>query len=156
MLVDSAASYLVELEAYDSYRNRLLQTRSIDTDILVIKTPQGLKIMINSIQFEFDRADLRPESYPILDRLVEILEKFPNYRVNVVGHTDWIGTEEYNQKLSERRAYSVYQYLIEHDVDRERLTTEGKGELIPIDDNNTELGRARNRRVEFYLTKKQQ
>jgi outer membrane protein OmpA-like peptidoglycan-associated protein/flagellar hook assembly protein FlgD len=156
MLVDSAASYLVELEAYDRYRNRVLQKRSFDTDILVIRTPQGLKIMINSIQFEFDRADLRPESYPILDRLVEILEKFPNYRVNIVGHTDWIGTEEYNQELSERRSYSVYQYLIEHDVDRERLTTEGKGELLPIDDNNTDLGRSRNRRVEFYLTKKQQ
>jgi flagellar motor protein MotB len=50
----------------------------------------------------------------------------------------------------------VYQYLVEHDVDRERLSTEGKGELMPIDDNKTELGRSRNRRVEFYLTKKQQ
>jgi outer membrane protein OmpA-like peptidoglycan-associated protein/flagellar hook assembly protein FlgD len=156
MLVDSAAGYTVELEAYDKYRNRVLIKKRFDTDILVIQTPQGLKIMINSIQFEFDRADLRPESFPILDRLTEILEKFPNYKVNIVGHTDSIGTEEYNQGLSERRAYSVYQYLVEHDVDRERLSTEGKGELMPIDDNKTELGRSRNRRVEFYLTKKQQ
>jgi len=156
MLVDSAASYTLELEAYDRYRNRVLQKKRFNTDILVIKTPQGLKIMINSIKFEFDRADLRPESYSILDRLTEILEKFPNYKVNIVGHTDSIGTQEYNQELSERRAYSVYQYLVEHDVDRDRLTTEGKGELLPIDNNDTELGRARNRRVEFYLTKKPQ
>ncbi|UCB46367.1 MAG: gliding motility-associated C-terminal domain-containing protein, partial [Spirochaetota bacterium] len=154
MLVDSAASYLVELDAYDVYRNRVYVKNGFDTDILVIKTPYGLKIMINSIQFEFDKADLRPESFPILERLIEILEKFPNYKVNIIGHTDWTGTEEYNQRLSERRAYSVYTYLVEHDVDRDRLTTEGKGELQPIDDNNTEIGRSRNRRVEFYLTKK--
>jgi outer membrane protein OmpA-like peptidoglycan-associated protein/flagellar hook assembly protein FlgD len=154
MLVDSAASYVVELDAYDIYRNRTYVKRGFDTDILVIKTPYGLKIMINSIQFEFDKADLRPESFPILDRLIEILEKFPNYRVDIVGHTDWIGTEEYNQGLSERRAYSVYKYLVENDVDRDRLTTEGRGETQPIDDNNTEIGRSRNRRVEFYLTKK--
>ncbi len=72
-----------------------------------------------------------------------------------MGHTDWIGSDEYNQKLSEKRAYSVYKYLVEHDVDKEMLSTEGKGETQPIDDNNTESGRARNRRVEFYLTEKQ-
>ncbi len=153
MLVDSASSYLVELKAYDTYRNMIYVRRSFDTDILVIKTPYGLKIMISSIQFEFDKADLMPQSFSILERLTQILEKFPKYKVNIVGHTDWIGTDEYNQDLSERRAYSVYKYLFEHDVDKDRLTTEGRGETQPIDDNNTELGRARNRRVEFYLTK---
>ena len=100
------------------------------------------------------KADLLPASYDILKRLIEKLEKFPNYEVGIAGHTDSIGSDEYNQKLSERRALSVYKYLVEQDVDKERLSTEGFGETQPIDDNETESGRARNRRVEFYLTKK--
>jgi len=154
ILVDSASNYVVELTAEDVFRNRMHDQRQFETDILVIKTPYGLKIIINSIQFEFDRADLMPQSFSILDRLVQILEKFPNYKINIVGHTDSKGTDEYNQKLSESRAYSVYKYLVEHDVDKDRLTTDGRGETQPIDDNDTESGRTRNRRVEFYLTKK--
>lgn len=153
VLVDSASSYVAELVASDGYRNTVKVQRDYMTDILVIRTPYGLKIMINSIQFEFDREDLLPQSYEILDRLIQILEKFPGYKVKIVGHTDWIGSDEYNQKLSERRAFSVYRYLVANDVDKERLSTEGQGESQPIDTNDTEQGRARNRRVEFYLTK---
>jgi outer membrane protein OmpA-like peptidoglycan-associated protein/flagellar hook assembly protein FlgD len=155
VLVDSASSYTAELIASDTLGNTLTQSRPFDTDILVIKTPYGRKIMINSIQFEFDKAELRPESHRILDRLIQKLEKFPTYRVKIVGHTDAVGTDEYNQRLSERRAYAVYRYLVNHDVDKDRLTTEGRGESQPIDTNETETGRARNRRVEFYLTEKQ-
>ena len=108
---------------------------------------------IACLTLAFDKADLLPESYSILDRLITKLEKFPAYKVRVVGHTDSIGTEEYNQGLSERRANSVYKYLVANDVAKERLSTEGKGEMQPIDNNETESGRARNRRVEFYLTK---
>ncbi|MFW6180596.1 MAG: gliding motility-associated C-terminal domain-containing protein [Spirochaetota bacterium] len=154
VLVDSASSYVAELTASDTLGNTLSQSRSFDTDILVIKTPYGRKIMINSIQFEFDKAELRPESYQILDRLIQKLEKFPTYKVKIVGHTDAVGTEEYNQRLSERRAFAVYRYLVNNDVDKDRLTTEGRGESQPIDTNETETGRARNRRVEFYLTEK--
>jgi len=153
VLVDSASNYIAELRASDMYNNSITVTRSFGTDILVIKTSEGLKIMINSIQFEFDKSDLLPQSFPILDRLIEILDKFPAYKIRVVGHTDSIGSDEYNQKLSERRAFSVYKYLVAHDIDKDRLTTEGKGEKMPIDDNGTEAGRARNRRVEFYLTR---
>jgi len=153
VLLDSASTYHAELNAVDVYRNAVRVAREYDTDILVIRTPEGLKIMINSIQFEFDKADLLPESFAILDRLITKLDKFPAYKVRIVGHTDYIGTEEYNQGLSERRANSVYKYLVANDVAKERLTTEGKGEMQPIDNNETESGRARNRRVEFYLTK---
>jgi outer membrane protein OmpA-like peptidoglycan-associated protein/flagellar hook assembly protein FlgD len=154
VLVDSASSYVAELTATDAYNNRFSEQREFETDILVIPTPYGLKIMINSIQFEFDKAELLPQSFSILNRLIQIIEKFPNYKILIVGHTDWVGSDEYNMKLSERRAYAVYKYLVEHDVDKERLSTEGRGETQPIDDNNTESGRARNRRVEFYLTKR--
>ncbi len=154
VLVDSASSYAAVLTTSDIYKNSTEAERDFDTDILVIKTPYGLKIMINSIQFEFDKADLLPSSYPILNRLIQILDKFPNYKIKIVGHTDSVGPADYNMKLSEKRAYSVYEYLVEHDVDKERLSIEGRGETQPIDDNSTESGRARNRRVEFYLTKK--
>ena len=154
VLVDSASTYAVELTASDAYKNSVVVQREFDTDILVIPTPYGLKIMINSIQFEFDKAELLPQSFEILDRLIGKLEKFPAYKIRIAGHTDSKGTDEYNQKLSERRALSVYKYLVEHDMDKERLSTEGFGELSPIDDNEIESGRARNRRVEFYLTKK--
>lgn len=153
LLVDSASNYLVELVATDTYKNISKAQQEYMTDILVIKTTYGLKIMINSIQFEFDKADLLPQSFQILDRLIKIIERFPAYKVRIAGHTDSIGSDEYNQKLSERRALSVYRYLVAHDVDKERLSTEGYGESEPVDTNETESGRARNRRVEFYLTK---
>ena len=153
VLLDSASSYTTEMNAVDYFKNSVNASRSYDTDILVIQTPDGLKIMINSIQFEFDKADLLPESFGILDRLITKLDKFPAYKVRIVGHTDSKGTDEYNQGLSERRADSVFKYLVANDVVKDRLTTEGKGETQPIDDNETESGRARNRRVEFYLTK---
>ena len=154
VLVDSASSYVAILTASDIYKNKIEASRNFDTDILVIKTPYGLKIMINSIQFEFDKADLLPSSYPILNRLIQILDKFPNYKIKIVGHTDSIGPADYNMKLSLKRAYAVYEYLVKHDIDKDRLSVEGRGETQPIDDNSTESGRARNRRVEFYLTKK--
>jgi outer membrane protein OmpA-like peptidoglycan-associated protein/flagellar hook assembly protein FlgD len=154
VLVDSASEYTVELTSRDTLNNGIQVQRDFGTDILVIPTPLGLKIMINSIQFEYNKADLLPASYDILKRLIEKLEKFPNYEVGIAGHTDSIGSDEYNQQLSERRALSVYKYLVEQDVDKERLSTEGFGEAQPIDDNETESGRARNRRVEFYLVKK--
>jgi outer membrane protein OmpA-like peptidoglycan-associated protein len=153
VLIDSAADRVAELHAADIYGNQVQESREYQTDILVIRTPDGLKIMINSIQFEFDKAELLPESHKILDRLITKLDKFPNYKVNIVGHTDSIGSEEYNQGLSEKRADAVYRYLVDNDVARERLSTEGRGETQPIDDNELESGRARNRRVEFYLTK---
>jgi outer membrane protein OmpA-like peptidoglycan-associated protein len=154
VLVDSASEYTAELTARDNLNNGMQVQRDFGTDILVIPTPLGLKIMINSIQFEYNKADLLPASHDILERLIGKLEKFPNYEVGIAGHTDSIGSDEYNQELSERRAMSVYKYLVAHDVDKERLSTQGFGETQPIDDNGTESGRARNRRVEFYLTKK--
>jgi outer membrane protein OmpA-like peptidoglycan-associated protein len=153
VLVDSASEYTIELTARDNLNNGLQVQKDFGTDILVIPTPLGLKIMINSIQFEYNKADLLPGSFDILKRLISKIEKFPNYEVGIAGHTDSTGSDEYNQKLSERRALAVYKYLVEQDVDKERLSTQGFGETQPIDDNETEQGRARNRRVEFYLTK---
>ncbi len=103
--------------------------------------------------FDFDRSELRPDGQRNLDRLVADMNQ-PGLTVNsieIVGHTDSKGTEEYNQGLSERRAASAANYLIDQGVSPGIITTEGRGELQPIATNTTEEGRARNRRVDITV-----
>lgn len=101
--------------------------------------------------FDFDKTAIKPDGARILDRLVEFLNQNPDKKVDLEGHTDWIGTEKYNQGLSERRAASVRNYLTEKGINPGRITTRGFGELKPIADNKTRDGRAKNRRVEVKI-----
>jgi|GEM_PF-2374901 len=104
------------------------------------------------IVFEFDRSDILDGSERTLDAIGTVLELNPDLRVEVAGHTDSIGSEEYNQRLSERRAASVRAYLIENfSIDEDRLVSVGYGELRPIFSNETPTGRTLNRRVEFEV-----
>jgi outer membrane protein OmpA-like peptidoglycan-associated protein len=104
------------------------------------------------IHFEFDRSTIRPISYPILDDVADLLMRNPQiHHVRIEGHTDWIGSDAYNMGLSQRRADSVRTYLINKGIDPSRLIAVGYGETRPIADNNTVLGRAKNRRVEFTV-----
>jgi outer membrane protein OmpA-like peptidoglycan-associated protein len=107
------------------------------------------------IHFEFDRAVIRSESFYILDEVVIALENFPNITIEVQGHTDSRGADDYNYWLSHDRAESVRQYLVNHGMDAGRLTFRGFGESCPIEDNRTEVGRAANRRVVFLRTDRQ-
>lgn len=102
--------------------------------------------------FEFDSFEVDQESKDYLDDLSNVLNQDPLLKVEIVGHTDYKGTIEYNQKLSERRAAMVKGFLIDRGVKSERITTSGRGELEPIDDNGSEKGRSMNRRVEFILS----
>ncbi|MBT3181359.1 MAG: OmpA family protein [Deltaproteobacteria bacterium] len=109
-------------------------------------------IITQKIHFEFDRAVIRPISYPILDDVAMLLMQNPQLGlVRVEGHTDWIGSDTYNQQLSERRANSVRNYLINKGIAPQRLQAAGYGESRPIADNNSVKGRARNRRTEFTV-----
>ncbi|HPQ80683.1 MAG TPA: OmpA family protein [bacterium] len=109
-------------------------------------------IITQKIHFEFDRAVIRPVSYPIVDDVADLLRRNPQIRrVRVEGHTDWIGSDAYNQKLSENRARAVRDYLIQKGVEPSRLEAVGYGESRPVADNNTVQGRARNRRTEFTV-----
>ncbi|MEA3310877.1 MAG: OmpA family protein [candidate division WOR-3 bacterium] len=110
---------------------------------------KGTAVRINNIFFEFDRYSLRPESFPELDRLAKVLKESPDMKVEIAGHTDNVGTEEYNLELSRKRAQSVVGYLISVGCSRTNLIPMGYGEKKPIDTNDTEQGRASNRRVEF-------
>jgi len=88
----------------------------------------------------------------VLDKVVESLKAWPEVQVEIAGHTDSTNTKAHNQKLSERRAASVKSYLVGRGVAAGRMTAKGYGESRPVADNNTEEGRAINRRVEFVIT----
>jgi len=109
------------------------------------------KIVLRGINFDFDRSNIKPEFIPVLDEAVEILKASPDVKVIIEGHTCWIGTEKYNQGLSERRAASVCNYLVKKGVSQNMLETVGYGETNPIADNHTRDGRSMNRRVEFKI-----
>jgi OOP family OmpA-OmpF porin len=102
---------------------------------------------LEGVYFDFDRATLKPEGRTKLDSAVTILNRFSEMRVEVQGHTDSIGTVEYNQRLSERRAQAVVDYLVSRGISATRLTSRGYSENNPVADNATDEGRALNRRV---------
>jgi len=97
--------------------------------------------------FEFDKSSLTAGAKDTLQVVVNTLRNFPDAKIEIQGHTDWIGSEVYNQKLSERRANTVRDYLISVGIAATRITTIGYGESQPIATNETAAGRAENRRV---------
>jgi len=109
------------------------------------------KIVLRGVNFDFDKSNIRADARPILDEAVRTLQGEPSIHVSVEGHTDAIGTDAYNQKLSERRARAVADYLAVGGVSRSRMTTEGFGESKPVANNATADGRAQNRRVELRI-----
>jgi len=104
---------------------------------------------LQGVNFEFDKADLTAEGKSILDRGAAMLESNPSVRVEIVGHTDSRGSDEYNQGLSDRRAESVRAYLESKGIAANRLSASGRGESAPVASNDTDEGRAQNRRVEL-------
>jgi len=107
---------------------------------------------VPKIEFEFNRAVLKKTSYPTLDRISTMLNKYPHYNLRISGHADHIGSNEYNQELSVRRAESAKSYFTDtKGISSDRIITEGFGEERPIAPNTTNAGRAKNRRAEFRL-----
>ncbi len=109
------------------------------------------KIVLRGINFDFDKSDIKPEFVPVLDEAVKILKESSDIKVMIEGHTDWTGTEKYNLGLSERRAASVCNYLVEKGISQNILEAIGYGEADPIADNHTPEGRSMNRRVVFKI-----
>lgn len=118
-------------------------------------TPTGARVnevgcwVLENLPFHFDKSTLAPESFPLLDDVVMVLRNNAQVRVEIQGHTDPLGTPEYNEKLSKRRAVTVMRYLIDHGIAANRLMAAGFGLTKPVADNDTEAGRAKNRRVEL-------
>jgi OOP family OmpA-OmpF porin len=118
---------------------------------LAIVTDCEVKIA-QQIHFEYNKDKIRPESFPILDAVVDVLNKNPEIKIEVQGHTDNRGSAKYNKDLSNRRSASVMKYLVSHGIAAGRLTSLGYGFDRPIVDNSTEQNRALNRRVQFVRT----
>ena len=122
-------------------------------DAEVIREGEGIIIRFNEkVLFAYDRSDLNATAKSNLDKLNAILVKYPETNITIIGHTDSKGSDSYNQTLSETRANSVTTYAGQNGVKKARLTAMGKGESDPIAVNDTEEGRASNRRVEFVIT----
>mgnify|MGYP001089366281 CR=1 FL=1 len=112
----------------------------------------GAKTRLNNILFNTNSADLTKLSTAMLDNFAEYLMENPKIQIRIEGHTDNIADANFNIKLSKKRAQKVYRYLIKKGIKRTRMNYEGYGETKPIADNNTEKGRAKNRRTEFVIT----
>ncbi len=115
---------------------------------------RGKGIVVNNIHFEVNKAYLRKESLNILDKIIVQLKRQPSIKLEVRGHTDSSGGKAYNQKLSERRADAVMEYLIKGGISPSRLKSTGYGETKPIASNKTRAGRKKNRRTEFFVLAK--
>ncbi|MGC9324786.1 MAG: OmpA family protein [Desulfomonilia bacterium] len=117
-------------------------------------TRQGDNIILNmpsNITFDFNSYNINASFYDVLNSVVLVLKEYEKTLINISGHTDSIGSESYNQTLSERRAASVGQYLISQGIMDMRIITQGFGESYPIASNDTDAGRQQNRRVELVL-----
>ncbi|HEY1046268.1 MAG TPA: OmpA family protein, partial [Bacteroidia bacterium] len=111
----------------------------------------GQSIILRNVQFETAKWNLLPESYETLDSLVDLMARFPEMVIEIVGHTDNKGKAADNIKLSQNRAAAVMMYLAESGIEADRMKAFGKGQEEPIDTNDNETGRANNRRVEFKI-----
>ena len=117
------------------------------------RVDEGIKVEFNEkILFAFSKSDLGDSAKQNLNKLVTALNDYPNTNIEIQGHTDSRGTDEYNMGLSQRRANSVRDYLVAQGIAATRLTTRGFGESAPAYSNDTPEGMAQNRRVEFLIT----
>ncbi|HEY4654361.1 MAG TPA: OmpA family protein [Cyclobacteriaceae bacterium] len=134
--------------------DRTIDVRDFNLEnIKVTAIAEDVTVVMNNVFFDFDKAELKPESHPELNRIVSLMMERIGMEIEVAGHTDAMGPESYNQGLSQRRARAVVTYLSENGIDMRRLKVVYFGESKPVDDNETEEGRTKNRRVEFKILK---
>ncbi|AYB30475.1 OmpA family protein [Chryseolinea soli] len=141
-----------------------LDTRDIKADQVIAKDfnldpiavatiAENVTIVLNNVFFDFDKATLKSESFPELNRVVTLMTEKPNMQIEISGHTDTSGPEQYNLGLSERRAKAVMKYFSDKGVPKDRMTVLFFGETKPTESNETKEGRKKNRRVEFKILK---
>ncbi|MBL7957328.1 MAG: OmpA family protein, partial [Flavobacteriales bacterium] len=124
---------------------------STTVDIQQVEPHVGTRVRLDNVQFAFDKAELLPGYEKELEKLVDLMTDFPYVRVEIEGHTDDQGSDDYNFKLSDARAKAVVDFLLKKKVEAERLTWKGYGESKPLRPNDGEANRAINRRVEFRI-----
>jgi outer membrane protein OmpA-like peptidoglycan-associated protein len=137
---------------YQDRQERALREKMAGTGVDVVR--QGDNITLNmpsGITFDFDKSNLKPEFYPVLENVARTLQEYNQTIVEVAGHTDSVGSDAYNQRLSEQRANAVSSYLTGRGLNRDRFIVVGAGESRPVASNDSDAGRAENRRVEITL-----
>jgi outer membrane protein OmpA-like peptidoglycan-associated protein len=109
-------------------------------------------VILKQIHFEFNKARIMPDSSELLAQIAQVLKEHPEIqRVSIEGHTDAVGTPQFNLRLSQQRAEAVRTWLMDSGIEGDRLQATGYGKTRPVGDNKTEEGRERNRRVEFHI-----
>ncbi len=146
----SAEKYLFHSESFDFQSGDSVEF-PLQKNIFLKPIAIGDEIVLRNIFFENNEAALKPESEIELNKVLAFLQKNPSLKIEISGHTDNIGTAQYNLQLSENRAKSVYDYLVQHGIEAKRLSYKGFGYQKPLDSNDTEKGRANNRRTEMKV-----
>ncbi|HKE96113.1 MAG TPA: OmpA family protein, partial [Povalibacter sp.] len=121
-------------------------------DLKAKKTDRGVVLTLGDVLFDTGKATLKPGAYATIDRLAEALKEDSGRKVMIEGHTDSVGSDDYNQVLSENRARSVQAALMERGVPGDQISAVGKGEGFPVASNDNAAGRQQNRRVELIFT----
>ena len=138
--------------AYMDRQEAELRRQTAGTGVDVIR--QGDELLLRmpaGITFAFDSYNVQPQFQSTLNEVAQTLNQYPSTMIDVLGHTDSVGTDAYNQQLSQQRAQAVANYLVARGVSSARIATRGYGESMPIATNETEAGRAANRRVEIKV-----
>ena len=133
--------------AQDQVRALQAQLRDMEAQ----RTERGLLVTLGDVLFAFNKAELSAQAGPRLDKLANFLKQFPDRKLLIEGYTDSVGSESYNQELSERRAMAVRDALVQRGVDTSRIGARGYGKAYPVADNASPEGRAMNRRVEIVI-----
>ncbi len=154
-IIVEANGYLTHSENFDLVRNKEVGEFKLNEKIVEIEIEKGMDkdmLVLNNIFFDHNQAELKPESKTVLENAVNKLNANPNYKIEIYGHTDDVGSDAYNQQLSEKRVEAVKQYLIQIGFDQKRIVkVAGYGKTKPLWPNDSEEGRYHNRRVEFKL-----
>lgn len=148
--------FLAEADGYISVNenvdlNKSTEVAEINRNLILTPIEKGADIVINNIFFDFNQTALKTASYPELQRILKFLQDNVIQRIEISGHTDSVGEDNYNLALSERRAKSVYDYFKKSNIIESRMVFRGYGESTPIVPNDTKVNRRKNRRVEFKI-----
>jgi outer membrane protein OmpA-like peptidoglycan-associated protein len=147
-LTTMAPSVPAEKCEYHQWRNRPCRQKMVETP-----APKKERIVLEGIYFDTGSANIKRESYSVLDSNTAKLKSKTNKSIVIVGHTDNVGSDTYNKKLSEARAKSVMNYFASRGISSSRIRSVGQGEMQPISTNTTESGRSQNRRIEVELVR---
>ncbi|MGB4848248.1 MAG: OmpA family protein, partial [Saprospiraceae bacterium] len=149
-LIASAKGYIMNSS---NLKATLEASRKLDIKMIPLASSEKKTIALQNIFFESGSSILLPSSIPELNKLKQTLQTNAGMKIEIRGYTDNVGTEESNLRLSEARAVSVFQYLKDKGIDKNRLSYKGFGETSPVANNETESGRQQNRRTEFFIIK---